>query len=149
MIISIIWIKVGEIHFYGEKYSFTSRWHDIVPKVITNRHRSIQFRGLLVMKIKVFTAMLFVLPQLASGAVYMCVDQATGKTSFTDKACAVTDAREEVKIDATNFDSGRKSKTSAREKTWRSEEDTRKSGREYNASRRNLYDNSATAAADN
>ncbi|MFK7976130.1 MAG: DUF4124 domain-containing protein [Halioglobus sp.] len=89
------------------------------------------------------------LPQLATAGVYMCVDPATGKTSFTDKACATTDAREEVRIDATNLNSGRKSRGSVAEKTWRSEEDRRKSGRDYNASRRNLYNNSATASTDN
>lgn len=100
------------------------------------------------MKIRMLAVIFAALPQLASAGVYMCVDQATGKTSFTDKACATNNAREEVRIDATNLDSGERSRGSSRKKTWRSEEETRKTGRDYNASRRNLYDNSATASAD-
>ena len=98
------------------------------------------------MKIMTLAALLLVLPQLSSARVYMCVDQVTGETSFTDKACTTAgDAREEVRVDRTNLDSGKRYGAETREKTWRSEEDTRKSGRDYNASRRALYDNNATA----
>lgn len=98
------------------------------------------------MKLKLLGAVLVALPQLATAGVFMCVDPVSGKTSFTDKACATTDAREEIRIDATNVSSGNKSRGAPREKTWRSEAETRKSGRDHNASRRNLYDNSATAS---
>lgn len=99
------------------------------------------------MKIMTLAALVLLLPQLASARVYMCVDQATGETSFTDKACATAnDAREEVRVDRTNLDSGQRYGAQARQKTWRSEEDTRKSGRDYSASQRSLYDNNATAS---
>jgi len=99
------------------------------------------------MKIITLAALLLLLPQLASARVYMCVDQATGRTSFTDKACATTqDVREEVRVDRTNLDSGKQYGRAGREKTWRSEEDTRKTGRDFNTSRSSLYDNNATAS---
>lgn len=103
----------------------------------------------MIVRFKLLVAVVLLLPQWGSAGVYMCVDPATGKTSFTDKACAVTDAREEVRIDATNLDSGRNTQGRVVEKSWRSEEDTRKSGRDYNASRRNLYNNNATASTGN
>lgn len=100
------------------------------------------------MKIWIVIGIVLMLPQLAAARVYMCVDAATGKTSFTDKACATSGVREEVRVDATNLDSGAKYSGAGPEKTWRSEEDTRKSGVEYGADRRNLYDNKATASAE-
>ncbi len=100
------------------------------------------------MRIMILAILVAVLPQVASARVYMCVDQATGKTSFTDKACETSDAREEVRIDRTNLDSGQKYGKAPREKTWRSEEENRKSGREYNASRRAVYDPSTTASTE-
>ena len=63
------------------------------------------------MKIMTLAALLLVLPQLASARVYMCVDQVTGETSFTDKACTTAgDAREEVRVDRTNLDSGKRAR---------------------------------------
>lgn len=99
------------------------------------------------MKIWMVIGLLLLIPQMASARVYMCVDAATGETSFTDKACATNNIREEVRIDATNLDSGAKYVGAKPQKTWRSEEDNRKSGADYSASRRGLYDNKATASA--
>lgn len=82
----------------------------------------------------------------AHSAVFMCVDPATGKTSFTDHACDTRDIREEVKVEAANLESGNRYGAAAKPKTWRSEEDTRKTGKDFNASRRNLYDNRAVAS---
>ena len=97
---------------------------------------------------KVFLMVLLLIPQLAAARVYMCVDPATGNTSFTDKACAETAAREEVKVDASNTDSGARSKSRARSKTWNSEREQRKTGVDYNNQRRDLYQNKATASSD-
>ncbi|MCB1680219.1 MAG: DUF4124 domain-containing protein [Halioglobus sp.] len=85
------------------------------------------------------------LPQLAVAGVYMCVDPASGKTTFTDVACSNQVAAEEVKIQSTNLASGRRSAPRAAAGTWRSDRDTRKSGVDYNGERRGLYDNDATA----
>ena len=88
-------------------------------------------------------------PQLASARVYMCVDPETGKTSFTDAGCTQTAAaREEVRVEQANLTSGDRYGRETRRKTWRSQEDTRKSGTDYNAERREMYENSATAAAE-
>lgn len=99
------------------------------------------------MKRLIVIALLLIAPQFASARVYMCVDQATGQTSFTDKACETTAAREEVRVRTTNLDSGRNYSAPPKQKTWRSQEDTRKSGIDYNAERRSLYENKATASA--
>lgn len=92
-------------------------------------------------------ALLLLAPQLAAARVYMCVDQATGQTTFTDKACDTTSSREEVRVRAANLDSGSNYAAPPKAKTWRSQADTRKSGMDYNAERRSLYQNKATASA--
>lgn len=90
---------------------------------------------------------LLMLPQMAAAKVYMCVDPVSGKTSFTDKACETNSVIEEVRVDATNLDSGRSYAGAPRAKYWSSEKESRKSGLDYNAERRNLYERKATAAA--
>lgn len=90
---------------------------------------------------------LLLAPQIAAAGVYMCVDPTTGKTSFTDRACDKAAAREEVRVDPINLDSG--SRSSARggsAKTWNSQRDKRKTGNDYNAMRRETYQNNATAS---
>ncbi|MEZ5502911.1 MAG: DUF4124 domain-containing protein [Halioglobus sp.] len=99
------------------------------------------------MKQLTLLALLLLLPQLAAARVYMCVDHETGRTSFTDKACATASAREEVRVDAANLDSGKNYAKPHKPKTWRSQADTRKTGIDYTAERRSLYQNKATAAA--
>lgn len=94
----------------------------------------------------VVIALLLLLPQLASARVYMCVDHATGETSFTDKACETVSSREEVKVDPANLDSGSRYQAAAKKKTWRSEQDKRKTGMDYNAERRSIYENKVTAS---
>jgi chitodextrinase len=91
-------------------------------------------------------ALLILVPQLAVARVYMCVDQATGQTTFTDKACDTDNSREEVHVRAANLDSGRTYTAPPKTKTWRSQADTRKTGMDYNAERRSLYQNKATAS---
>lgn len=94
----------------------------------------------------VVIAALLLVPQLAAARVYMCVDHATGETSFTDKACETASMREEVRVDPANLDSGKAYAATAKPKTWRSEADTRKTGADYNADRRNVYESKATAS---
>jgi hypothetical protein len=91
-------------------------------------------------------ALLLLAPQVASARVYMCVDHATGATSFTDKACETVSSREEVKVDPANLDSGSRYKAPAKKKTWRSQQDKRKTGMDYSAERRSIYENEATAS---
>jgi hypothetical protein len=101
------------------------------------------------MKKLVVILVILLAPQLASARVYMCVDPETGKTSFTDGGCTRTAAAgEEVRVERANLTTGDRYGREARRKTWRSQDDTRKSGLEYNAERREIYENSATAAAD-
>ena len=89
--------------------------------------------------------LLILVPQMATARVYMCVDQATGKASFTDRSCESAGTRAEVRVDPTNLDSGAQYAKRGKKKTWRSEADTRKSGSDYNADRRMLYKNKAAA----
>ena len=91
---------------------------------------------------------LLLVPQLAAARVYMCTDPATGKTSFTDRACEKAATREEVRVGPANLDSGARAGRDSTSKTWSSERDTRKTGVDYNAQRRGLYEGRATASAD-
>lgn len=93
---------------------------------------------------------LLLMPSLASAKVFMCVDEATGKTVFTDQACNGATVREEVKVPATNTVSGTREEgaKNAREKVWASDRDTRKSGREYRSENRDLNENQPTASVD-
>ena len=97
---------------------------------------------------KILLLILLLAPQLAAAKVYMCVDPATGETSFTDKACEKAASREEVRVGSTNLDSGSRSARGGAAKTWNSQRDTRKTGSDYNAQRRDLYKNNPTASAD-
>ena len=97
---------------------------------------------------RVLLLLFLLLPQLAAARVYMCVDPATGKTSFSDKGCELTASQEEVRVQSTNVDSGRRSAEKAAAKTWVSDRDTRKTGLDYNAERRGLSATNATAIAD-
>jgi hypothetical protein len=90
---------------------------------------------------------LLLIPQLAAARVYMCVDPVTGETSFTDKACKPTSAREEVRVNPSNLNSGKQYAAPEKAKTWRSQADTRKTGVDYNAERRSTYDSKATVSA--
>jgi hypothetical protein len=98
------------------------------------------------MKNLILVTLLLMVPQFAAARVYMCVDQATGQTSFTDKACDNASVREEVKVLPSNLDSGKRYVAPTQRKTWRSQTDTRKTGADYNAERRSVYESKATAA---
>ena len=92
---------------------------------------------------------LILVPQLASAKVYMCRDVATGKTTFTDRACDTAAAtREEVRVPATNDDSGSRTAAPAGRGAWISDRDTRKTGREHNAIARREMQSDAGAMAD-
>jgi hypothetical protein len=97
------------------------------------------------MKKLTLLALLLLVPQLAAARVYMCVNQETGEASFTDRACEASSTREEVRVEASNLDSGKRYTAPAKPKTWRSQADTRKTGIDYNTERRSLYANKATA----
>jgi hypothetical protein len=99
------------------------------------------------MKTLTLLALLLLLPQLAAAKVYMCVNQETGAASFTDRACETSSVREEVRVQDANLGSGQQVARTPKPKTWRSQADTRKTGIDYNAERRSLYANKATASA--
>lgn len=84
---------------------------------------------------KAVLLLLFLLgPQLASAKVYMCRDEVSGKTTFTDRACEQGAAiREEVRVPPTNVASGRRAADPAPRGAWVSDRDNRKTGRDYNA----------------
>lgn len=86
-------------------------------------------------------------PQLAAARVYMCVDEATGATSFTDKACETAGTVEEIKVNRVNLDSGTNTARRGRGKSWRSQTDSRRTGEDFNEERRSLYEGKATASA--
>jgi|TARA_R110002073_G_scaffold125314_7_gene269880 hypothetical protein len=94
----------------------------------------------------ILAAALLLAPQFAAAKLSMCVDPHTGGTSFTDKACEAEALRKEVRVDPANLDSGNRSAAKARQKTWKSEVDTRKTGLDFNAERRGLHQNGATAS---
>jgi len=96
---------------------------------------------------RVLILVLLMLPQLAAAGVFMCVDPATGATSFSDKGCATSAGQEEVKVEATNVFSGNRTSESPKRKTWASDRDTRKTGRDYTAEKSELLRNKATASA--
>jgi uncharacterized protein DUF4124 len=95
---------------------------------------------------KVLLLVLLLVPQLAAARVYMCVDPATGKKSFTDRGCEQVAVREEVRVDPANLNSGSRTEVKRREQTWVTDRDTRKTGRDYANERRRLYQHKATAA---
>lgn len=85
-------------------------------------------------------------PQLAWAKIYMCRDAVSGKTTFTDRACEQSVAiREEVRVSPTNVDSGKRTAAPAPRGAWVSDRDTRKTGRDYNAS--GAYPGSEKASA--
>jgi hypothetical protein len=59
----------------------------------------------------------------ATAEIYKCVDPASGRMSFTDKACEEQAPGEHVPVDPTNFDSGPKKQSGNR--TWTSQDPTR------------------------
>ncbi len=74
---------------------------------------------------------ILLVPQFATAGVYMCTDPHTGKKTFTDRACEESTSRESVRIDDTNKMSGAASGRSGGNKTWSSDRDQRRSGRDY------------------
>jgi hypothetical protein len=97
---------------------------------------------------KALLLVLLFVPQLAVARMYMCVDPATGATSFTDKACETKTSREEVRVGSTNLDSGSGSGRKTSSKTWNSQREGRKTGVDVNNQRRELYENKASASND-
>lgn len=71
-------------------------------------------------------------PQFATAGVFMCVDPATGKKTFTDKACPTRQAGQKVKISGENkrVEIRRGHQGSAhRDRVWNSDRDRSLAGR--------------------
>jgi len=85
-------------------------------------------------------------PQVAAARMYMCIDEATGATSFTDKACETEGAQKEIKVEDVNSLSGSNPYRGKKVKAWRSQTDVRKTGSDINAQRRSLYESKASAS---
>ena len=77
----------------------------------------------------------------------MCVDPETGKKSFSDKGCPTVTQQEEVRVQATNIGSGRRTAKGTGRKIWNSDRDTRKTGLDYTAEQRRLDEREAPAIA--
>jgi hypothetical protein len=92
---------------------------------------------------RVLLFLLLLVPEIAAAKVFMCVDEVTGKTSFTDRGCETTSAREEVRIPPANANSGSRGEELEEppEQTWVSDRDTRKTARDYSAARRSIASN--------
>lgn len=95
---------------------------------------------------RVLLFLLLLVPQLAAARLYLCVDPVTGDTTFTDKGCKSAASREELRVPPTNVDSGSRTAEAVSRKSWVSDRDTRKTGRDYNAEQRRLLENNATAS---
>ncbi|TXS95358.1 DUF4124 domain-containing protein [Parahaliea maris] len=65
---------------------------------------------------------------VAQAKVYKCVDPATGKTTFTDVACASNKASDDqVRVKPQNFGaSGHRSQASSQQRVWRSQDPSRR-----------------------
>jgi hypothetical protein len=75
--------------------------------------------GMSSVKALLFLALLS--PALASAGVFVCVDPATGKKTFTDKACETKGKGEKLDVKPRNFgDSGHRQGSSG-QKTWNSD----------------------------
>lgn len=94
---------------------------------------------------RVVLLLLLLIPQLALARIYMCTDAATGKTLFTDRACDRGDTPEEIRVQTTNLATGENHAEPPPPKTWNSDRDQRKTGRDYTSGRGDLSRNSATA----
>lgn len=94
---------------------------------------------------RVVLLLLLLIPQLALARIYMCVDPASGKTLFTDQACASGDTPEEIRVQTTNLDTGENNRKPPPTKIWNSDRDQRKTGLDYTGRRGELYKNKATA----
>ena len=61
-------------------------------------------------------------PAVASAGVFVCVDPATGKKTFTDKACETKSKGEKLDVKPQNFgDSGHRSGGSSGQQAWNSQ----------------------------
>ena len=81
---------------------------------------------------RAFLLMLFFLaPQFSVAGVYMCIDPATGKKTFTDRACEKRTAGDEVRVDPVNFGGAAyRAPAGEHKQVWRSQQAVAKSGRQ-------------------
>lgn len=84
-------------------------------------------------------AVTLLLPQVSVAGVYMCVDPATGKKTFTDRACPTAREGQKVRVEPTNFGEGVAKQKSRG--TWSKDKDRSISGRA------NLADKSRVATS--
>ena len=92
---------------------------------------------------RVLLFLLLLIPEIAAAKVYMCVDEVTGKKSFTDRGCETVAVRAEVRVPPANANSGsrRARVEDAPEQAWVSDRDMRKTGRDFSAERRSIAAN--------
>ena len=60
-------------------------------------------------------------PALASAGVFVCVDPATGKKTFTDKACETKTKGEKLDVQPQNFGGSGHRSGSSGQKSWNSQ----------------------------
>ena len=71
--------------------------------------------------VKAFILLALLSPAVATAGVFVCVDPATGKKTFTDKACETKGKGEKLDVKPHNFgDSGHRSGASGQE-AWNSQ----------------------------
>ncbi len=99
------------------------------------------------MKVILLVVGLALVPQSALAKVFMCVDEATGKTSFTDKACDKHVPGEKVRVDVANPGKGARGAGRNRNNAWQSQRDFSRSGLDYNRARRAAASGKETAIA--
>jgi len=99
------------------------------------------------MKVVLFVVGLALVPQSAWAKVFMCVDEATGKTSFTDKACDKHVPGEKVRVNVANPGTGARGPGRKGNNAWQSQRDFSQSGLDYNRARREAASGKATAIA--
>jgi hypothetical protein len=98
--------------------------------------------------VRIVLFILLCLPGFASAGVYMCVDPATGKKTFTDKACATKKSGDKLDVKPHNFgDSGHRAPGSSTSKAWTSQREATGADRaEYTGNQRRLEKARNTAA---
>jgi len=89
-------------------------------------------------KTLIFIALL--VPSVASAGVFVCVDPATGKKTFTDKACETKGTGEKLNVKPHNFgDAGHRGAAPSGQEAWNSQRTAKGTGtKEYSGHRRQV-----------
>ena len=98
--------------------------------------------------VKALVLLALLCPAVASAGVFVCVDPATGKKTFTDKACETKSKGEKLDVKPHNFgDSGHRSGSSGQE-AWNSQRTAKGTATtEYTGHRRQV-ENARSAGSD-